>query len=109
MSCFFLHVLQKYSFWLDHTNHHSITLLGIFPYSFTDRANVPISRRRTLSQPIIFGLVVPDITTKITRACAHLKPVTRPKTFSGLKIIWMHNQYAFVRFEKISAYRSLVC
>ena len=57
----------------------------IFPH-FSDRANVLLPRQRTLSQPIALQLVVLDLTPKITRARAHLKPVTLAKKFlaSGL-------------------------
>ena len=41
-------------------------------------------RQRSLSQTITFGLVVPDVTPKITCAHEHLKYVRRPELFSGL-------------------------
>ena len=82
---------------------------GIFPHSFDDIANVLIPRERTLSQPIDLGLVVPDVTPKITCPCAHLKSVTLFDLLSGLDIIWMHDQYAIGRFGIISASWALVC
>ena len=57
--------------------------------SFSDRANVPLPHRCMFSQPIAFGLVVPDVTTKITCARAHLKPMTRSEqqTLNTQKIV----------------------
>ena len=42
----------------------------------------------------MFGLFVPDVTSDITRARAHLKPMTHAKQFYDLEILWMHDQYA---------------
>ena len=62
-----------------------------------------------LSQKISFGLIVPDVTSRITCAHAHLKPVTRAKQFSDLEILKMHSKYAFGNFGIISEPRTLVC
>ena len=39
----------------------------------------------------MFGIVVPDKTSKIMRAHAHFKSVTQAKPFSGFKIVLMHD------------------
>ena len=46
----------------------------------------------------MFGLVVPDKTTKVTRVSAHLKSVMRAKSFSGFNIIRVHDQNNFLGF-----------
>ena len=43
--------------------------------SFSDHADVPLPRQRTISQPITFVLVVSDVTPKITCARSHLSLV----------------------------------
>ena len=76
---------------------------------FSDNDNVLLSHQHTLSQPIVFGLVIPDVTPKIMRARAHLKPVTRDEQFSGLKILQIHDKYNFGRSGIISAPWTLTC
>ena len=68
-----------------------MTLLGIFPHGFSDCANFLLPRQLTLSLPIVFVIVVPNVTAKTSRSCAHLKPVTRAETISGLGILQVHN------------------
>ena len=75
---------------------------------FSDRDNDILPRQCTISQKIVFGLVVPNITPEIKRAGTHLKPVTRAKQFSGLEILWMHDQYDFGWFGMISMPQTLV-
>ena len=62
-----------------------------------------------LSQTIAHEIAVPDVTPKIARAHEHLTSVTSAEQFSGLKILWMHDQYAFGRSGIISASRPLEC
>ena len=75
--------------------------MGIFTCYFSDRANVPFPYQRTLFEPIMFGLVLLDKTSKVMRASAHLKPVTQEKLFSSFNIILMHNQNTFRGFRAI--------
>ena len=72
------------------------TLLGIFTRGVAGCSKIPLPRRHMLFHPILFVLVVPDVTAKITRARAHIKPVTCAKHISGLEIIRMHDQYNFL-------------
>ena len=51
-----------------------------------------------ISQPIAFGLVVPNVTPKIMCARAHPKSMMS-KYFPSLDIIWEYNQYALGRIE----------
>ena len=67
----------------------------MFTRGFADGANIFLPRLCTLFQSITFGLVAPDITSKITRACAHLRLMTQDKQFYDFDILQMHNQYAF--------------
>ena len=109
VSCVPGDALNKYPFWLDCTYPCSVTLLGIFPCGFADRVDILLPRQRTISQPIVFGLVVPNVTPKIMCACAHPKSVTWPKTFSCLKILRVYDQYALGRIGVIPPSRALVC
>ena len=101
--------MNKYSLYLDTAYHCGVTLVRIFPHSFSDLSNVLLPRQCMLSWTIPFGLVVSDITPEIMRAHAHLKPMTCAEHFSGLKILEMHDQYAFLRFGMISTPQTLVC
>ena len=65
--------LKEYPFWLDHTYHCGITLLGIFTRGFTDRVHIIPPRHCTLSQPILFGLVVTNVTPSYALPCLELK------------------------------------
>ena len=89
--------------------HHGVTLWGVFFAGFTDRANIILLRQRTLSTPINLEIIVHNVTPKITRARSHLKHLTLAEHFSGLKILWMHNKYAFGRFEVIYAPQTQAC
>ena len=60
---------------------------GDIPRFFSDRSDVPLPLQRALSQIISFGLVIPDVTPKITCARAHLKSMTCSKQFYNLDII----------------------
>ena len=62
-----------------------------------------------LSHPIALEIVVPNVTPKITRTCAHLKSVTRAELFPGLEIFQMHDQYDFGLSVMIYVSRTLVC
>ena len=62
-----------------------------------------------LSQTIMFGLVILNVTSDIMRTHAHLKPVMRTNFFYGLAIFRMHDQYDFGRFGIISAPQTLAC
>ena len=68
-----------------------------------------LPRHCKLSQPIAFGLVVPDVTPKITCAREHLKSVMWPKLFSSLNILQAYNQYALGLFGKVLPSRALAC
>ena len=59
-----------------------------------DCVSIIIPRQRTLSQPIAFGLVVPNATPKITCAREHPKSVSFPEHFYGLMILRAYDQYA---------------
>ena len=93
--CILSDVLYKYPLRLDRAYYHIVYFLGMFPHGFSDCANVPLPCLCTLFQTIMFGMVVPDITAKITCTRVHLKTVIQTKQFSGFKIVWMHNQYFF--------------
>ena len=93
--------MKKYPFLLYYTYHCSVTLLGIFPRGFSDRVDILLPRQRTISQTIVFGIVVTNVTPKITCARAHIKSVTSSKHFYCLEIIWAHDQYALVWFGVI--------
>ena len=103
------YVLYKYPLWLDCVYYCGVTLLGIFPRGFSDRAKILLPHQRALCQPISFVIVVPDIIAKIMRAYAHLKPVTCAEQFSGLNILWMHYQYAFLWFGILTVSQALSC
>ena len=94
---------------MDRTYHHGVNILGIFPRGFTACSNFLLPRQRTLSHPIALGLIVPDVTPKITHALVHLKSVTLAEIFSSLDITRMYNQYAFGRLGMISASQTLAC
>ena len=94
-------LLQKYPLQLDHTYHHGVTFLGIFPGSFDDCMDVLLPRLNTLFQPITFGIFIPNKYSKIIRARAHLKPMTQAKPIHGFGIFRMHNQNAFRGFRLI--------
>ena len=79
---------------------------GYISPRFSDCVDILLPCQRTLSQPIAFGLVVPDVTPKITCAREHLKYVTCSKQFYSLKIIWAYNQYVLGRFGVITLYRA---
>ena len=53
---------------------------GITP-RFSDCVDVSLPRLYTLFQTITFGLGIPDETTKIMQARAHIKPMTKAKPF----------------------------
>ena len=89
--------------------HCGVTLLGIFHRVFSDRVGILLPRQRNLSQPIVFGLIVPNVTPKITCARAHLKSVTCSKATSSLDIIQAYNQYDFGQFGIIPLSQALVC
>ena len=101
--------LNKYSFWLDCTYHSSVTLLGIFPRGFADRVDILLPRQRTLSQPITFGLVNPNVTPQITCAHAHPKFMTFSGHLSSLKILREYDQYALGWFGVIIPSWALAC
>ena len=64
------------------------------PCGFADRVDVILPRHLTLSQPISFGFVVPNITPKIMCARARLKSMTCSEHFSSLEILQEYDQYA---------------
>ena len=61
--------------------------------------NVPLPCLCVLFQPITFGLVVPNKSTKVVRARAHFKPVTESKPFLVLNIFWVRDQNSFRGFR----------
>ena len=87
VSCVPGDALRKYPFWLDCTYHCSVTLLVVFPHNFSDSVDILLPRQCKLSQPIMFGVVVTNVTPKIYCACAHPKSVTCPEHFSCLGIL----------------------
>ena len=96
--------INIHSDWIAHT-----TLLEIFPGGFADRVNIFLSRQLTISQPITFGIIAPDVTPKITYARAHLKSLTCPELLPVLKTPQMHDQYDLGRLGIISASQALAC
>ena len=91
----FCDALYKYPLQLDQVYHRGIPLLMIFPSSFANRSNSILPRLCSLLQPVMFGLIVPNLSASITRARAHLKPMKRPKQVSGSEIFWMHDHNYF--------------
>ena len=88
---------------------YGVTLIGIFPRSFADRVDILLLRQRTLSQPIVFGLVVPNVTPKIMCARANPKSVTFLKHFSLVKILWAYYQYTLGCLGVIPPSWALAC
>ena len=70
--------------------------MDICPH-FSDRANVLLPHICIFFQPLMFVLVVPDITAKITHTCAQLKPMTQANQFAGFDIVWMHDHNSFLK------------
>ena len=93
----------------DCTYHCSVTLLGIFPCGFTDRADVLLPHQRTIYRTTAFLLIVPDATPKIMCARAQLKSMTSSEQFSGLDILRAYDQYALGRFGVIPPSQALEC
>ena len=89
--------------------HCGVTLLETFTLSFAVLADVLLSRQRTLSQPITFGLIAHDVTPNITCARANLKHVTCSKNVSSLENLRAYNNYALGRFGVIPPSRAVAC
>ena len=89
--------------------HYGVTLLGIFPRDFSDSVDNLLSRHRTLSQSIVFGLFIPNVNPQIKCACANPKYVTSYEQFSNLNNLRAYDQYALGRFGVIPPYRYLAC
>ena len=83
--------------------------MGISPRGFSDHVYILLPRQRTLSHPIVFVLVVPNVTSKITCARAHPKSVTCPEQLSRLEILRAYDQYALDRIRVIPPSRTLAC
>ena len=66
--------------------HYGATFLGIITCGFSGRVNVPLPCLCVFFQPITFGIVAPNKSFEVARACAHLKTVTQAKPFSVFKI-----------------------
>ena len=79
----------------------------MFTRIFADRTDVPLPRLCVIFQSIMFGHVIPDKISKITRDRAHLKPMTQDKLFSGFNIVLMHDQNAFRGFWVIPPSRAM--
>ena len=73
----------------------------IFPVSYSDCVDILLPCQCTVSQPIAFGLLVPNVSSKITCSRTHPKSVTCPEQLSRLKIIWAYDQYALGRLRLI--------
>ena len=78
-------MLYKYQLQLNIMHHRSITFLGILPCNFYDRVNVLLPCLHTIFQSITFGIIIPDKTANITRACAQFKSMTKSKPFPDFK------------------------
>ena len=89
--------------------HHGVTILWIFLSGFSDCDNVLLPRQRTLSQPITLELFVSNVTPKIKCVRAYLTYVTSTELLSGLKILWMHDEYSVGRFGIIPVSWDLEC
>ena len=75
--------------------------MGMSTRGFSDRVDILLPRQRTLSQPIVFGLVVPNVIPKIMCARSRPKSVSYPKHFSSLDILRAYNQYNLGRLRVI--------
>ena len=89
--------------------HYSVTNLVIFTRAFADRVDILLPRQRTISQTIVFGIVVTNVTPKITCARAHPKNVTCPKYFPHLNILRAYDQHTLGRLGVIPLSRALAC
>ena len=79
----------------------------MFTRGFSDRANFPLPRLPMIFQTITFGLVIPDINTKVTRVHSHLKLMTQSKFLSGFEIVRIHNQNDLKGFGLIPLSRAI--
>ena len=92
---------------MDRTYHCGITFLGMFTHGLSGSFDILLPRQRTLSQPIAFGLVITNVTPKITCDLAHPKSVTFHKHFSRLEILRAYDQYALGRIRVIPSSQAL--
>ena len=88
--------MQKDPLQLDFTDHCSVNFLMIFICRFGDCMNIYLPFIRLIFEPLVFGLIIPDITTEITCARANLKPMTGTKQLPHLDIFSMHDQNDFI-------------
>ena len=79
LSGIFCLVLQKYLLPLYCMGNRGINLLRIFLRHFVDRTDVSLPFIHPLFDPISFVFFIPNITAKITCACAHPKPINHAK------------------------------
>lgn len=92
---------------MDCTDHCSVTFLMIFNRRFGDRTNIYIQFLRPIFDPILFGFVIPNITSEITWVHKKLKPMTHVKQFHLFKIVKMNDQNTFSRLEVITLRRAV--
>ena len=83
--------------------------MGIFPPVFSDCVDILLPCQSTPSQPIAFGLIVPNVTPKITCARAHHKYVMYAKQLSILEIIRVYDQYDLGQFGVIPSSQAMAC
>ena len=103
------HLLQEFPFWLDRTRDGCAAFLWIFDRSFADCTDVFLPNLRPDTQTFPFGSIVPNKTSQITGAHVHLKSMARSEHNLSLRIIWMDNQYSFLRIGVIPALQDRLC
>ena len=80
----------------------------IYP-RFAECVDSLLPRQCILYQPIVFRLVIPNLTPKITCAPATPKSMTCSEHFYSLDILRSYKQYSLGRIGVISSSRSLAC
>ena len=103
------HLLQEYLLWLDCMGDGCIAFLWVFNHGFADCTDFFLPNLRWSNQLFLFEIIIPNKKSRITGACADLKPMMCSERNSSLEIIQMYNQYGFCWLGIIPALQARLC